>query len=231
MKNTIATILLIIAVVWLGYLGWNFFQLQNEPDSPVADIPGTISEPELTTRQVSTSAIDDIRAEAEQNVADKPIFSAEELEARIHLLTNVARNENDVHGIGYDDELSIIARAHSSDMIERGFFDHKTPDGLDPSDRGKEAGYKCGKFAYFGGLAENLALQSLYSSTTTTKVGDETFQTYEWNSLEEIAENTVDGWMDSPGHRKNILTKNFDREGIGVVIATDFSLMITQNFC
>jgi len=30
--------------------------------------------------------------------------------------------------------------------------------------------------------------------------------------MEEIAQSTVDGWMDSEDHRKNILTEKFDRE-------------------
>ena len=54
---------------------------------------------------------------------------------------------------------------------------------------------------------------------------------YDWNSMKEIAKSTVDGWMDSEGHRKNILTPRFDREGIGVVISPDDKVYITQNLC
>ena len=49
--------------------------------------------------------------------------------------------------------------------------------------------------------------------------------------MEEIAQSTVDGWMDSEDHRKNILTEKFDREGIGVVISDDDKVYITQNMC
>ncbi len=37
--------------------------------------------------------------------------------------------------------------------------------------------------------------------------------------------------MKSPGHRENILTPHWKREGIGVEIAPDDNVYITQNFC
>ena len=37
--------------------------------------------------------------------------------------------------------------------------------------------------------------------------------------------------MNSPGHRENILTGVFDREGIGVEITQDYKVYVTQNFC
>jgi uncharacterized protein YkwD len=37
--------------------------------------------------------------------------------------------------------------------------------------------------------------------------------------------------MASPGHRQNILDKNYSRTGIGVAIAPDGQVFITQVFC
>jgi uncharacterized protein YkwD len=37
--------------------------------------------------------------------------------------------------------------------------------------------------------------------------------------------------MGSSGHRRNILTRHFRREGIGVAIGKDGKVLITQNFC
>ncbi len=45
--------------------------------------------------------------------------------------------------------LQRAARAHSWDMGRRNYFDHETPDGHDPSDRARSAGYP-------GGAAENI---------------------------------------------------------------------------
>ena len=54
---------------------------------------------------------------------------------------------------------------------------------------------------------------------------------YDWNSPEAIARQTVDGWMQSAGHRKNILSPQWKREGIGVEIAPDNRVLITQDSC
>jgi len=37
--------------------------------------------------------------------------------------------------------------------------------------------------------------------------------------------------MKSPGHRKNILTPYWKKEGIGVHIGPDDKVYVTQNFC
>ena len=77
------------------------------------------------------------------------------------------------------------------------------------------------------GLAENIYQNNLYDSVTYYNG----IPSYDWNTQEEIAQSTVEGWMDSPGHRKNILTSSYDREGIGVAIATNDKVYITQDFC
>ncbi|MBI2011034.1 MAG: CAP domain-containing protein [Candidatus Colwellbacteria bacterium] len=48
-------------------------------------------------------------------------------------------------------------------------------------------------------------------------------------SPEEIAEKTVKGWMDSPGHRANVLNEKYERTGIGVVEVNGYYIL-TQNF-
>lgn len=51
----------------------------------------------------------------------------------------------------------------------------------------------------------------------------------EWYSAEELAEKAVNGWMNSAGHRENILNPNFISSGIGIAEVNDY-LIITQNF-
>jgi hypothetical protein len=52
---------------------------------------------------------------------------------------------------------------------------------------------------------------------------------YNWNSQDEIAQSTVQGWMNSPGHHDNILRSTWDTEGIGVAISGD-KVYITEDF-
>ncbi|MCK5416793.1 CAP domain-containing protein [Candidatus Parcubacteria bacterium] len=58
------------------------------------------------------------------------------------------------------------------------------------------------------------------------------FETVEvfWIDEDELVKTVVDGWMNSPGHRKNILTTEFDEEGIGAVYTEGGYLIVTQVF-
>lgn len=51
----------------------------------------------------------------------------------------------------------------------------------------------------------------------------------EWSSGDEIARKVVDGWMNSPGHRRNILEPEYTHGGIGIAAVNDY-LIITHNF-
>ena len=50
-----------------------------------------------------------------------------------------------------------------------------------------------------------------------------------WRSGRELAEITVNGWMNSPGHRENILRPEFTLGGIGIASVNDY-IIITHNF-
>jgi uncharacterized protein YkwD len=153
------------------------------------------------------------------------------LEERVHDLVNVERNRNGLISLDMDLRLSVIARNHSQDMAANSYFAHVNLQGQSPTDRGDAAGYTCRKdygSYYTFGIAENLFQNNLYDSVTYMN-GDPI--SYDWNSIEEIAGTSVEGWMESPGHRKNILTSTFDREGIGVAVAADDKMYVTEDFC
>ncbi|PKL57999.1 MAG: CAP domain-containing protein, partial [Methanomicrobiales archaeon HGW-Methanomicrobiales-5] len=159
-----------------------------------------------------------------------PVIDISTLESRIHEGINQQRKNNGLSSLSYDSSLASIAREHSADMARNNYFAHVNLQGLDPSGRGNQAGYSCYKnygSYYTTGIAENIMQNNLYDSITTYNG----IPRYAWNSQEEIAQSTVSGWMNSPGHRKNILTSTYDREGIGVAIAADDKVYITQDFC
>jgi uncharacterized protein YkwD len=159
----------------------------------------------------------------------RPTVSAASLEKRIHALINKERRKQGLSQLGWDDSLARIGRKHSQDMAARNYFDHYSPEGHGFTYRYQKERYQCairvGSTIHQG--AENIALNHLYDSVTT--VNNDAF--YDWNSEERIAETTVRGWMESKGHRKNILTPHWKHEGIGVFIAPDDKVYITQNFC
>jgi uncharacterized protein YkwD len=164
-------------------------------------------------------------------INQKPTIDTIELEKKIHLLINQQRQYNGLSALAWDDRLSNVARIHSEDMASRSYFSHYTPEGLDPTARGAKYGFKCEKTVgnlIYSGIAENIFQNNLYNRVWYTN-GIPT--SYEWNNMDDLAESTVSGWMESPGHRQNILTQTYDREGIGIAISSDDKVYITQNFC
>ena len=159
----------------------------------------------------------------------QPKISSAFLEKQVHTLINKQRQKHGLIQLEWDAALAAIGRKHSLDMVKRNYFDHYSPEGHDFSYRYQQERFQCAirinKTIHMG--AENIALNNRYASVTT--VNGEAF--YDWNSQETIAETTVDGWMNSPGHRKNILMPHWKREGIGVAIGPDGKIAITQNFC
>jgi uncharacterized protein YkwD len=159
----------------------------------------------------------------------QPKISVAGLEKQIHTLINRERQKHSLSQLEWDDALAGIGRKHSKDMALRNYFDHNSPEGHDFSYRYQREGYQCsvrvGNTSYLG--AENIALNNQFASITT--VNGEAF--FDWNSQDAIAETTVQGWMNSVGHRKNILMPHWRREGIGVAFGPDGKIDITQNFC
>ena len=147
-------------------------------------------------------------------------LKAREMEKAVHALVNHERERQGLSHLRLDHKLSNIARQHSEDMAGLGFFSHYSPDGMDFSYRYEQSGYRCaiqqGNTVFQG--AENIFTISFSGG----------------RSAERISEEIVSGWMQSPGHRSNILTPHWGRQGIGVALGNDgvFTVIyVTQNFC
>lgn len=108
------------------------------------------------------------------------------VEEAVVKLTNQARAANGCRPLVHDPKLHTAAERHSADMAARGFFDHDSPDGRDPGDRVRAAG-----FAPISTWAENIAMG------------------------QRTAAQVVQGWLDSPGHRANIMNCAFTHIGVG----------------
>lgn len=99
--------------------------------------------------------------------------------------TNAIREQQGCGPLRLDSALVEAAGRHASDMVRRHYMDHTNPDGQDPGDRMAAAGYRG------SGWGENIAAG--YDS----------------------AQKVVAAWMQSEGHRKNILNCRFTSIGIG----------------
>lgn len=121
-------------------------------------------------------------------------------EKEVFSLVNKVRAENGLSALTWADDLANVARAHSRDMINRSFFSHTNPDGQSPFDRLRNNGIN------YKTAAENIA----YGQKT--------------------AEAVMNGWMNSSGHRANILNKNVKELGVGAVKNQNGTIYWTQVF-
>jgi uncharacterized protein YkwD len=203
----------------------------NSPSSITSSAgTGSIS-PNSQNSQIIPTVQPQVVSDIENTVSNsQPVIDIPSLEKQIHEGINQQRTSNGVSSLNYDSSLASIARMHSTDMAQNNYFSHYTPQGLSPTDRANQARYSCYKnygSYYTDGIAENIMQNNLYDSVTYY----DGIPRYAWNSQEDIAQSTVSGWMNSPGHRQNILTSTYDREGIGVAIASDDKVYITEDFC
>lgn len=125
--------------------------------------------------------------------------------------------------VAFDEHLAAIARAHSQDMLDRGYVSHRTPEGVSPGRRAQRAGYA---FQDFG---ENIFRGGLYDTVTHTRQGGRVQTRYVWHTPEALAALIGQMWMESPSHRENMLAEFFDFGGVGTVIGPDFEVLVTLN--
>ncbi|WP_018665177.1 CAP domain-containing protein [Heyndrickxia acidiproducens] len=102
-------------------------------------------------------------------------------------LVNQERAKNGLSALQADTALSKMARVKSNDMLAKKYFDHTSPTYGTPFDMMKKFGIT---YHYAG---ENIAM------------GQQTPQA------------VMKAWMNSEGHRANILNKNFTHIGVGYV--------------
>jgi uncharacterized protein YkwD len=134
----------------------------------------------------------------------------ETYESVLHKLVNDARRQEDMTELAYDDKLAEIGEAHSIDMQQRNFLSHVNPNGLDSDDRARRAGY-----AGWTRFGENIAIFWTSKLSSYTKL--------------QVAQKFFDLWWNSPGYKRNILSLNYNREGLGIWIYGN-KCWATQNF-
>jgi uncharacterized protein YkwD len=155
-------------------------------------------------------------------VQAKPEIRAADLERKVYTLVNEQRRAHNLPTIASDSGLADVARAHSADMVRRGFFDHVNPDGRDPRRRVETAGHPCRAV-----VSENIYEAIQYSRIVITN-GQ---KAYDWKTLDQIASEIVDGWMASAGHRANILGTGYATTGVGIAVSSNDEVYATQVFC
>jgi hypothetical protein len=106
--------------------------------------------------------------------------------------TNIQRGDNGQPALSLNSQLSQAAQAKATDMAQRDYWSHTTPDGQQPWQFIAAAGYS------YSSAGENLA--------------------YGFDS----SNGTVAGWMNSSGHRANMLNNSYSEVGFGIANAPSY---------
>jgi uncharacterized protein YkwD len=106
-------------------------------------------------------------------------------ETQLLKLTNLERQKVGLPPLKLSSQLSRAAQLHSEDMANKGYFNHTGLNGLTMVDRAKASGYE------YSALGENIA------------------------AGRATPEGTIRQWMNSSGHRANLLNRKFTEVGFG----------------
>jgi uncharacterized protein YkwD len=139
-----------------------------------------------------------------------PVEYKGDIENEILVFVNQERAKVGAKTLVMNETLRSMARYKSNDMLQYDYFDHTSPN--------------------IGGLS-NLAAKFRYSY----KALGENIWMSKASSTDYLRQNTtaakiMNGWMNSPGHKANILNPAFGKIGIGVTLSTDGLSHATQEF-
>ena len=132
--------------------------------------------------------------------AASAVVPTSSLEAQVVSLTNQARVKAGCKRLTVNVNLTKAAQGFSADMADKNFFSHTGADGANFVQRAKRAGFA--KTA----MGENIA----------------------WGYKD--AQGVVKGWMNSPGHRKNLLNCKSTLIGVGAARNAKGVVYWTQEF-
>ena len=134
---------------------------------------------------------------------EEKLQEIESLEVQCLNEVNRLRQSHRLVPLVFSENLLQVARSYSRRMAEEKFFSHNDPEGRSVRERVTEANIK------WRMVGENLAFSNGYINPVAI---------------------SLRGWMDSPGHRRNLLDPDWRHTAIGVWISADGTVYFTEIF-
>ena len=171
-------------------------------NKPEVSVPGTDNTPEVDVPEMDNTPEVNVpeneqNSPGEENLGTGDIeqdneasssdYEVSAFEQKVLELTNAERAKQGLSPLTIDLELSKVARIKSQDMKNQNYFSHNSPTYGSPFDMMSQFGIA------YSAAAENIA----QGQTTPEEV--------------------VQAWMNSQGHRENIMNANYTHIGIGYV--------------
>lgn len=141
--------------------------------------------------------------EATARIPGRRIREIESLEQQCLDEINRVRRRSGLPQLAFYEELLPVAREYSRRMAEQNFFSHNDPEGRTVRERVDEADIR------WRMVGENLAYSNGYINPVAA---------------------SLHSWMESPGHRRNILEPDFSLTAIGAWIKQDGTVYFTEIF-
>ena len=152
----------------------------------------------------------------------RPAYDEGQLERLVLVEANRVRRNEGLGTFTTDPAMNRAADGHSQYLVASGQFSHAGQGDSTPSDRAQAAN------VVYRAYAENLYQSSFYRSRTERTGPSGRTVTYDWMTPETLAREAIQGWLDSPGHRRNLLDPTYSRAGVGVAFSADEGWTVTM---
>lgn len=187
-KTSLGDILTINGVP-LNSIDWGVNNKPNRPNKPnKPQNPNNTTTTQKQENQNKPTTTTEATTEATTENIEKPnnnVSSISAIEKEVVRLVNIERKQAGLNPLQIDTQVSNVARLKSEDMRDRNYFNHTSPTYGSPFDMLKRFNIT------YKTAGENIA------------------------KGQKTAEAVVEAWMNSEGHRRNILSKSFTHIGVG----------------
>ncbi|PYZ98915.1 hypothetical protein CR205_10195 [Alteribacter lacisalsi] len=139
-------------------------------------------------------------AQQSRQTSEQTSSELSQFEQEVVRLTNEERAQHGLPELEIAEDVSEVARDKSADMRDQGYFSHDSPTHGSPFDMLRNYGVS------YNAAGENIA------------------------AGQQTPEQVVDAWMNSQGHRENILSSNYTEIGVGHVEGGQYGHFWTQMF-
>ena len=145
------------------------------------------------------------------------------LERAVQEAVNAYRRARGLDPMRYRDDVAVVAREHSENMAQLGFFGHVDQLGRGPAARFPSSSLHCG---------ENL-IQIPRAVASTRVLGVTLWRERDLfrMSSPRVAELLVQGWAASPGHEEQMRFPTLNVGGVGAFYEEEGGLYVTHNLC
>jgi uncharacterized protein YkwD len=127
----------------------------------------------------------------------------QDLAQAVFARVNQERKARGLAPLAWNSKLAAAARQHSERMTRRGQLSHVDPEYGDTAARLDRFGIT------WSACAENLSQET---------------------GFQDPVHQAVEGWLQSPGHRKNLLGRVFTQTGVGAAVSSRGTVTFTQIF-